>query len=95
MPFAGLGIPQTHAVFLVLEESSAGAQMQRNTTDAGMGFVVWTVNTKDGLNVRMIDGVDAVITDRPDWALTIREHLQEDSGLGRVCSHIMSSLFTI
>ena len=95
MPFAGLGIPQTHADFLVVEESSAGAQMQRNTTDAGMGFVVWTVNTKDGLNVRMIDGVDAVITDRPDWALTIREHLQEDSGLAGRLSHIMSSLFTI
>ena len=95
MPFAGLGIPQTHADFLVLEESSANSAMQRNTADAGLGYVVWTVNTKEALNIRMIEGADAVITDRPDWGLTAREHLQEESGLAGRLSHIMASLFTV
>ena len=95
MPFAGLGIPQTHADFLVLEESSANSAMQRNTADAGLGYVVWTVNTKEALNIRMIEGADAVITDRPDWGLTAREHLQEESGLAGRLSHIMVSLFTV
>lgn len=81
MPFAALGVPDTLADFLVLEESAATPAMQKHTEDAGLGFIVWTVDNEEAMRLRFRQGIDALITDRPDVAMGIRGQINEESGL--------------
>lgn len=61
MPFAGGGVPDTPADFLVVEEWSTSDRLQREIEDAGLGFFVWTVNED---NIRTYLRRDAgIITD--------------------------------
>lgn len=91
MPFAALGVPDTHADFLVLEESSAKRSMQNATGDAGLGYFVWTVNSDDAINLRLRQGVDAIITDHPDRALAARQRIDQETGLAGRLHDIMLS----
>lgn len=81
MPFAGGGVPQTDADFLVLEEYRATSAMQSAAQQAGLGYVVWTVDDKVAQRVRTREGVDAIITDRPDTGLASRQQMSSEQGL--------------
>lgn len=96
MPFAGFGIPQTLADFLVLEEASATPHMQTRVENAGMGYFVWTVNTDDAIRQRLREGADGIITDHPDWALKAREEMTEETGLaGRLHDMMLGFMFPV
>lgn len=89
LPFAGEGIPQTEADFLVLEEYTASESMLQDAQRAGLGFVVWTVDDDLAQRVRLRQGVDAIITDRPDSALESRRDMEEESGLAPALRDLM------
>lgn len=81
MPFAGLGVPDTTADFIVVEEWSATEDMQRDTAAAGLGFLAWTVNGESGMREHLRRGTDGIISDHPDVALAAREEMDEETGL--------------
>lgn len=81
MPFAGGGVPDTPADFLVVEEWSASDEMQRDTEAAGLGFLVWTVNEETAIRQHLRRDTDGIITDRPDVALAARSEMGEEAGL--------------
>lgn len=81
LPFAAVGVPETHADFLVLEESAATRLMAKRVDDAGLGYFVWTVNDRSAIAERMREAVDAIITDHPDVGLTLREGMGQQSGM--------------
>ncbi|XPP26189.1 MAG: glycerophosphoryl diester phosphodiesterase membrane domain-containing protein [Leucobacter sp.] len=89
LPFAGEGIPQTKADFLVLEEYTATEGMLQDARRAGLGFVVWTVDDGLAQRVRFREGVDAIITDRPDIALESRRDMGEETGLAGALRDLM------
>lgn len=96
MPFAGFGVPQTLADFLVLEEASATSNMQNRVEDAGLGYFVWTVNTDEAIRQRLREGADGIITDHPDWALKARADMAEETGLaGRLHDMMMGFMFPV
>ena len=95
MPFAALGVPETLANFLVLEESSATSSMREYVDDAGLGYFVWTVDDPEQIRLRLREGVDAIITDHPDKALKEREAIQEESGLAGRLHDLMLSFITV
>lgn len=80
MPFAGSGLPNTEADFLVLEEYTASVEMQDMAKDADLGFFVWTVDAPDAQRLRFRQGVESIITDHPDTALTSRARMGEQVG---------------
>ena len=75
MPFAGGGAPDTPADFVVIEESSASEELQREVWDAGLGFFAWTVNEDPAIREHLRRNSDGIITDHPDTALAAREDL--------------------
>lgn len=81
LPFAAVGVPETQADFLVLEESAATRSMARRVDDAGLGYFVWTVNDRSAIAERMREAVDAIITDHPDVGLTLREEMGQQTGM--------------
>ncbi|MGO1539671.1 MAG: glycerophosphodiester phosphodiesterase family protein [Leucobacter sp.] len=81
MPFAGGGIPNTPADFIVVEEWSASDEMQSAAHDAGLGFMVWTVNEEEAIRDYMRRDSDGIITDHPDVAESARAEMDEESGL--------------
>ncbi len=94
MPFAGLALPDTLADFLVLEQSSATDLMRELADRAGLGYVVWTVNTEDAMRRRFHEDIDALITNYPDVALELREKIGLQSGLaGRLRDIMALTLF--
>lgn len=96
MPFAGFGVPDTLADFLVLEESAATPAMQQRVEDAGLGYFVWTPNTKESINLYLREGADAIITDHLDWALASREAMDQETGLaGRLYDMMAAFLLPI
>ncbi len=96
MPFAGYGIPDTLADFLVLEESAATTTMQQRLEEAGLGYFVWTPNTKESINLYLREGADGIITDHPDWALESRERMDKETGLaGRLHDMMAAFLFPV
>ncbi len=95
MPFAGVGVPSTSANFLVLEEDAATPQMQKMVRQAGLGYVVWTVDDPEQIRLRMRQGVDAIITDHADRALELRDAIQEQSGLAGKLHDVALSFITV
>lgn len=96
MPFAGFGVPQTLADFLVLEESSATPRMQTRVENAGLGYFVWTVNTDEAIRQRLREGADGIITDHPDWALKARADMDQETGLaGRLHDMMLGFMFPV
>lgn len=84
MPFAAGGVPNTLGDFLVIEESSAGTTLQRQVTDAGLGFVVWTPNQDNTIRERLRRDTDAIITDRTDLGIASRSEMADEKGLSAV-----------
>lgn len=84
MPFAAGGVPNTLGDFLVIEESSAGTTLQRQVTDAGLGFVVWTPNQDNTIRERLRRDTHAIITDRTDLGIASRSEMADEKGLSAV-----------
>lgn len=81
MAFAGLGVPDTTADFIVVEEWSATQEMQDAAEQAGLGFMAWTVNDENGMRELLRRDVAGIITDHPDRALQLRSEMQGETGL--------------
>ncbi|MGK0714849.1 glycerophosphoryl diester phosphodiesterase membrane domain-containing protein [Leucobacter sp. W1153] len=81
MAFAGLGVPDTSADFVVIEEWSATQEMQDAAEKAGLGFMAWTVNDEKGIRELLRRDVDGIITDHPDRVLQARTEIREEQGL--------------
>ena len=81
MAFAGIAAPDTPADFIVVEEWTASDTLHRSAQDAGLAFMVWTVNTEPAIKTFMRQGVDGIITDHPDTALSARSSMQDETGL--------------
>ena len=81
LAFAGVGVPDTSADFLVIEEYTATDTMHDAAADEGLGFYVWTVDDSLAQRVRIRTGADGIITDRPDTALESREEIINESGV--------------
>ncbi|GAB2568813.1 hypothetical protein GCM10027033_26580 [Leucobacter ruminantium] len=81
MPFAGGGIPDTPANFIVVEEWTATEKMKQQATDNGLGFIVWTVNEQPSMRDHLRQDADGIITDHPDTARSIREEMDDSTGV--------------
>ena len=81
MAFAGGGVPDTIADFIVVEEWTATVAMQDAARAAGLGFMTWTVNDEDGFREHLRRGSDGIITDYPDLVLAARAEIQDESGV--------------
>lgn len=84
MAFAGGGIPDTIADFIVVEEWTATVAMQDAARSAGLGFMTWTVNDEDGFREHLRRGSDGIITDNPDLVVAARAEIQDESGIAEV-----------
>lgn len=81
LPFAGGGVPQTSADFIVVEQASATESMQRAAREAGLGFFTWTINDEGTQRDHLRRNVDGLISDRPDTAIDSRTEMSEETGL--------------
>ncbi|QBE48658.1 glycerophosphodiester phosphodiesterase family protein [Leucobacter triazinivorans] len=95
MAFAGAGVPDTPADFIVVEEWTATEQMQRAAWGSGLGFMVWTVNEDAGMHEHLRRDTDGIITDHPDRALGIRDEMQQETGLSGVLVDAVTRFVTV
>ena len=71
-------IPQTDADFLTVDESLATEELKEEAHDAGLGLMVKTHGDEDAQNRLLAMGVDGIITDDAEDALTQRSEAVED-----------------
>lgn len=95
MAFAGAGVPDTPADFIVVEEWTATEQMEQAAWQAGLGFMVWTVNDEAGMHEHLRRNTDGIITDHPDIALSTREEMQQETGLSGVLIDALTRFVTV
>ena len=81
MPFAGVGVPDTPADFIVVEEWTATDHMQQAAADAGLGFYVWTVNEPEAIREYLRRDVEGIITDHADLVISEREEISHETGM--------------
>jgi len=81
MAFAGGGIPDTPADFVVIEEWSATESMQSEAEAAGLGFLVWTVNEEQRIREHLRRNTHGIITDIADIGIAARVEMSEETGL--------------
>ena len=72
------------ADFLVVEEASYTTELTRQAREAGLGMFVWTVNTDTGIRQALRDGVEGIISDHGDVALTSRDEMDDETGMSGV-----------
>lgn len=84
MALAGIGVPDTSADFLVIEEWSFTADMHEAARQAGLGAFAWTVNEEERVRELMRDDVDGIITDITPDAISARTEMQATPGLSSV-----------
>ena len=84
MALAGTSVPRTDADFLVVEEASYTTELTRQAREAGLGMFVWTVNTDTGIRQALRDGVEGIISDHGDVALTSRDEMDDETGMSGV-----------
>jgi glycerophosphoryl diester phosphodiesterase len=86
------GVPNVEADFLVIEQQSYNARFVRQAWAAGYNVIVWTVDDEQQMRDYLNDGVDGIISDRPDLGVTARADIAEDRGLtGRLSDAITRS----
>ena len=95
MPFAGGGVPETPADFIVVEEWTATDAMQRAAADAGLGFFAWTVNDEAGIREHLRRDTDGIITDHPDVALSTRSQMRAGTGVAGVLLDAITRFVTV
>lgn len=81
MAFAAVDVPDTIADFIVVEEWTATPDIQEAAANAGLGFMVWTVNKASKQTGFLRGGVDGIITDHPDTALKSRSTMENETGM--------------
>lgn len=81
MAFAAVDVPDTPADFIVVEEWTATQEMQDAAESAGLGFMVWTVNSEVAMREFLRRDVDGIITDHPDRAIAERAEIEAGSGM--------------
>ena len=92
MPFSGDGVPDTKGDFLVLEEYTASVAMQQHAGEAGLGYIVWTVDEDDAQRLRFRQGVGAIITDEPVMALESRHAMNEQTGYAAALLDLLENM---
>lgn len=95
MAFAGGGVPETVADFIVVEEWTATVAMQDAARAAGLGFMAWTVNDESGFREHLRRSSDGIITDRPDLVLAARDEIQEESGVAETLLDALTRFVTL
>ncbi len=95
LPVAGLGIPETSADFVVVEEQSASLSLRDQAEDVGKGFLVWTVNDKESQRLWIHQGADGIITDHPDTAIVARTDIEEKQGMVSTLADILKSFVVV
>ncbi len=95
MPFAGGGLPDTSADFIVVEEWTATQQMQDAAWNAGLGFMAWTINDESSMREHLRRDTDGIITDHPDTALDARAGMQQETGLADVLLDALHRFVTV
>jgi glycerophosphoryl diester phosphodiesterase len=86
------GVPDVNADFIVIEQQSYNRRFVRQAWAAGYNVIVWTVDDEQQMRDYMNAGVDGIITDRPDLAVSTRTDIAEDKGLaGRLSDAIARS----
>ena len=95
MAFAAVAAPETPADFIVPEEWSATEQLQHSADQAGLAFMVWTVNDEPGMRELLRRGVDGIISDHPDRVMDLRTGMQQEAGLAGMLVDAVSRFVTI
>ncbi|WP_053387913.1 glycerophosphodiester phosphodiesterase family protein [Leucobacter japonicus] len=95
MPFAGGGLPDTSADFIVVEEWTATQHMQDAAWNAGLGFMAWTINDESSMREHLRRDTDGIITDHPDTALDARAGMQQETGLADVLLDALHRFVTV
>ena len=75
------GVPQVDCDFLVVEQQSYSEGFLHQAWRDGYEVVIWTVNDPEQMGFYFTDGVDAMITDRPDLAKPLASSIAEQQGL--------------
>lgn len=81
MAFAANEAPDTPADFIVVEQWTASDRVHESAKRAGLGFWVWTVNDEPSYREYLRNGVDGIVSDRPDLILEARSEMTEETGL--------------
>jgi len=84
MALAGIGVPETSADFLVMEEWSFTDEMRDAARRAGLGAMAWTVNDVQRIRELLRDDIDGIITDRAADAIDARAEMDDSTGLSDV-----------
>ena len=95
MPFAGGGLPETPANFIVVEQWTASEKLQAEAAKAGLAFVAWTINDEASMRELLRRSADGVITDHPDAASATREEMAEETGLSDLLLDMLTRFITV
>ncbi|MBL3699079.1 glycerophosphoryl diester phosphodiesterase membrane domain-containing protein [Leucobacter luti] len=95
MAFAGGGLPETVADFIVVEQWTATSVMQDAARAAGLGFMAWTVNDEAGYRELLRRDADGIITDHPDRVLAARAEMQSGSGVAGILVDALARFVTV
>lgn len=95
MALAGMGVPDTSADFLVIEEWSFTDEMRDAAQRRGLGAMVWTVNEEQRIRELMRDDVDGIITDIAAEGVAARDEMSGESGLADVLFDAMTRYVAI
>lgn len=76
-------LPDSPCDFYVIEQASLSAEMIRNAHQAGRAVYAWTVNGEPTMRALLREGIDGLVTDRPDMARINREQLSPGTGYVR------------
>ncbi|MBC1434146.1 hypothetical protein HB848_02180 [Listeria rocourtiae] len=70
-----------NADFIVIEEFSFSASIQRQARERNMDLLVWTITTPEAARKYMLADVDGIITEIPEEAMKVQEDLRNDQAV--------------
>ncbi len=86
------GVPRVAADFLVVEQASYDDDFRQAAWGRGYKVIVWTVDDEVAQRGYLNDGVNGLITDRPDLGVQAREAIETSAGLsGRLLDMVARS----
>lgn len=95
MALAGIGVPDTSADFLVIEEWSFTDELRDAAHRRGLAAMVWTVDEEQRIRELMRDDVDGIITDIAAEGVGAREAISGEDGLADVLFDAMTRYVAI
>ena len=82
---AAVGDPTRLPVdFVALSRRAATPSLVRSAHRRGIGVHVWTVNRASEMAEAIQEGADGLVTDRPGFAIRVREELEEMTAVSRL-----------